>query len=99
MSEGTKNIVEAMKARGIRKVVGCMSGTTRLHPICVRFRMFPNDLCSFSSRGSAFLLWDRSKVPPRLLAVTEDHDRMYDVLKSSSLDYVAVMPPHIGSEC
>lgn len=26
MSEGTKNIVEAMKARGIRKVVGCMSG-------------------------------------------------------------------------
>lgn len=27
MSEGTKNIVEAMKARGIRKVIGCMSGT------------------------------------------------------------------------
>lgn len=26
MSEGTKNIVEAMKARGIRKVIGCMSG-------------------------------------------------------------------------
>ncbi|XP_037124170.1 flavin reductase (NADPH) [Syngnathus acus] len=71
MSEGTKNIVEAMKARGIRKVVGCMS---------------------------AFLLWDRSKVPPRLLAVTEDHDRMYDVLKSSGLDYVAVMPPHIGND-
>ncbi|KAG7479641.1 hypothetical protein JOB18_030856 [Solea senegalensis] len=36
MSEGTKNIVEAMRARGIRKVVGCMS---------------------------AFLLWDRAKVP------------------------------------
>lgn len=28
MSEGTKNIIEAMKARGIRKVIGCMSGTT-----------------------------------------------------------------------
>ncbi|XP_039987768.1 flavin reductase (NADPH) [Xiphias gladius] len=68
MSEGTKNIVEAMKARGIRKVVGCMS---------------------------AFLLWDRSKVPPRLVPVTEDHDRMYTVLKTSGLDYVAVMPPHI----
>lgn len=27
MSEGTKNIVEGMKARGIRKVVGCLSGT------------------------------------------------------------------------
>lgn len=27
MSEGTKNIVNAMKARGISKVIGCMSGT------------------------------------------------------------------------
>lgn len=26
MSEGTKNIVNAMKARGITKVIGCMSG-------------------------------------------------------------------------
>lgn len=26
MSEGTKNIMEGMKARGIRKVVGCLSG-------------------------------------------------------------------------
>uniref|UniRef100_A0AAZ3Q866 NAD(P)-binding domain-containing protein n=1 Tax=Oncorhynchus tshawytscha TaxID=74940 RepID=A0AAZ3Q866_ONCTS len=43
----------------------------------------------------AFLLWDRSKVPPRLLPVTEDHDRMYMVLKESGLDCVAVMPPHI----
>nr|ACO07705.1 Flavin reductase [Oncorhynchus mykiss] len=68
MSEGTRNILDAMKARGIRKVVGCMS---------------------------AFLLWDRSKVPPRLLPVTEDHDRMYMVLKESGLDFVAVMPPHI----
>ncbi|XP_061638912.1 flavin reductase (NADPH) [Phyllopteryx taeniolatus] len=71
MSEGTRNIVEAMKARGIRKVVGCMS---------------------------AFLLWDSSKVPPRLLAVTEDHNRMYNVIKSSGLDYVAVMPPHIAND-
>ncbi|XP_058490469.1 flavin reductase (NADPH) isoform X2 [Solea solea] len=69
MSEGTKNIVEAMRARGIRKVVGCMS---------------------------AFLLWDRAKVPPRLVPVTEDHDRMYTVLKTCGLDYVAAMPPHIG---
>uniref|UniRef100_A0A7N6AV01 Biliverdin reductase B n=1 Tax=Anabas testudineus TaxID=64144 RepID=A0A7N6AV01_ANATE len=71
MSEGTKNIIEAMKARGIRKVIGCMS---------------------------AFLLWDRSKVPPRLVPVTEDHDRMYTVLKTSGLDYVAVMPPHIADD-
>ncbi|XP_072248184.1 flavin reductase (NADPH) [Leuresthes tenuis] len=71
MSVGTQNIVEAMKARGIRKVIGCMS---------------------------AFLLWDRSKVPPRLLPVTEDHERMHNVLKTSGLDYVAVMPPHIAGD-
>ncbi|XP_035536470.1 flavin reductase (NADPH) [Morone saxatilis] len=71
MSEGTKNIVDGMKARGIHKVVGCMS---------------------------AFLLWDRAKVPPRMIPVTEDHDRMYTILKTSGLDYVAVMPPHIGDD-
>lgn len=71
MSEGTKNIVEGMKARGIRKVVGCLS---------------------------AFLLWDRAKLPPRMVPLTEDHDRMYNVLKTSELDYVAVMPPHIGGD-
>ncbi|XP_013871410.1 flavin reductase (NADPH) [Austrofundulus limnaeus] len=71
MSEGTKNIIEAMKARGIRKVIGCMS---------------------------VFLLWDRAKVPPRMLPVTEDHDRMYTLLKTSGLDYVAVMPPHIAGD-
>uniref|UniRef100_A0A4W4FSQ1 NAD(P)-binding domain-containing protein n=1 Tax=Electrophorus electricus TaxID=8005 RepID=A0A4W4FSQ1_ELEEL len=69
LSMGTRNILEAMKARGIRKVIGCMS---------------------------AFLLWDRAKVPPRLVPVTEDHDRMYTLLKESGLDYVAVMPPHIA---
>ncbi|KAJ3590640.1 hypothetical protein NHX12_008590 [Muraenolepis orangiensis] len=71
MSEGTRNIVEAMKARGITKVIACMS---------------------------AFLLWERPKVPARLLPVTEDHDRMYTVLKESGLDYVAVMPPHIADD-
>lgn len=30
MSEGTRNILEAMKARGICKVIACMSGMTRL---------------------------------------------------------------------
>uniref|UniRef100_A0A673H3R9 NAD(P)-binding domain-containing protein n=1 Tax=Sinocyclocheilus rhinocerous TaxID=307959 RepID=A0A673H3R9_9TELE len=71
MSEGTRSILEVMKARGIRKVIACMS---------------------------AFLLWDLAKVPPRLVPVTEDHDRMYTVLKQSGLDYVAVMPPHIAGD-
>ncbi|KAG7333105.1 hypothetical protein KOW79_003240 [Hemibagrus wyckioides] len=69
MSEGTRNILEAMKSRGICKVIACMS---------------------------VFLLWDRAKVPSRMIPVTEDHDRMYMLLKESGLDYVAVMPPHIA---
>lgn len=44
----------------------------------------------------AFLLWDPSKVPPRLQDVTDDHIRMHKVLQESGLKYVAVMPPHIG---
>uniref|UniRef100_UPI00398EB2E9 flavin reductase (NADPH) n=1 Tax=Pristiophorus japonicus TaxID=55135 RepID=UPI00398EB2E9 len=68
MSEGTRNIVEAMKAHNVKKVVACMS---------------------------TFLLWDEAKIPPRLLDVTKDHQRMYEVLKQSGLEYVAVFPPHI----
>lgn len=44
----------------------------------------------------AFLLWDPTKVPPRLQDVTNDHIRMHKVLQDSGLKYVAVMPPHIG---
>lgn len=44
----------------------------------------------------AFLLWDPSKVPPRLQDVTDDHIRMHKILQESGLKYVAVMPPHIG---
>ncbi|XP_076014699.1 flavin reductase (NADPH) [Genypterus blacodes] len=71
MSEGTKNILEAMKVFGIRKVIACLS---------------------------AFLLWDHTRMPPRLAEVTEDHKRMFTALSGCGLDYVAVMPPHIGGE-
>uniref|UniRef100_A0A8C9CM56 Biliverdin reductase B n=1 Tax=Phocoena sinus TaxID=42100 RepID=A0A8C9CM56_PHOSS len=72
MSKGAQNIVAAMKAHGVDKVVACTS---------------------------AFLLWDPSKVPPRLQDVTDDHIRMHEILQQSGLKYVAVMPPHIGSVC
>lgn len=44
MSEGTRNILEAMKARGICKVIGCMSGMTHL---CVLNTLF-NTNCTVS---------------------------------------------------
>uniref|UniRef100_E9PZC3 Biliverdin reductase B n=2 Tax=Mus musculus TaxID=10090 RepID=E9PZC3_MOUSE len=48
--------------------------------------------------GQAFLLWDPTKVPPRLQDVTDDHIRMHKILQESGLKYVAVMPPHIGDQ-
>lgn len=47
MSEGTKNIVESMKARGIRKVVGCMSGTTHGQKLTEWMKWSEFDLFSF----------------------------------------------------
>ncbi|XP_063793763.1 flavin reductase (NADPH)-like isoform X2 [Pseudophryne corroboree] len=47
---------------------------------------------------SYYLLWDIAKVPSYFLPVTEDHVRMYQVLKDSGLDYVAVLPPYITDD-
>ncbi|XP_067130096.1 flavin reductase (NADPH) [Centruroides vittatus] len=47
---------------------------------------------------SAFLFWERSKVPEMYIPVTEDHERMLNVLKASDREWVALFPPHITSE-
>ncbi|XP_013787585.1 flavin reductase (NADPH)-like isoform X2 [Limulus polyphemus] len=45
-----------------------------------------------------FLFWEREKVPPRLVSLTEDHQRMMNVLKESDREWVALFPPHITNE-
>ncbi|XP_026743279.1 flavin reductase (NADPH) [Trichoplusia ni] len=47
---------------------------------------------------SAFLFYEPEKVPPRFVVLNEDHKRMYEALKESPLDYIAVFPPHIADE-
>ncbi|XP_049878216.1 flavin reductase (NADPH) isoform X2 [Pectinophora gossypiella] len=47
---------------------------------------------------SCFLLYEPDKVPPRFNAVNDDHKRMYQALKESPLNYIAVFPPHIADE-
>lgn len=47
---------------------------------------------------SSFLFWERSKVPPQYRAITEDHERMYQALKASSVEWIAAFPPHIADE-
>lgn len=71
MSDGLKNILEAMGKHGVKRISCCIS---------------------------SFLFWERAKVPQPYHAVTEDHDRMFQALKSCDREWVAVFPPHIADE-
>lgn len=69
MSDGMRNIVNAMKECNVEIVSVCLS---------------------------AFLFYEIEKVPPMFHEVNADHKRMYDVLQSSGLKYIACFPPHIA---
>ncbi|CAN8002068.1 unnamed protein product, partial [Ixodes hexagonus] len=71
MSDGVKNILEAMGKHGVKRISCCIS---------------------------SFLFWERAKVPKNYVPVTEDHDRMFQALKASDKEWVAVFPPHIADE-
>ncbi|CAH0728639.1 unnamed protein product, partial [Brenthis ino] len=71
MSEGTKNILESMRAKHVKNVSACLS---------------------------AFLFYEPEKVPPRFIPITKDHKRMFEEIKGSGLNWVAVFPPHISDE-
>lgn len=47
---------------------------------------------------SSFLFWDPDKVPKQFEHLNAEHKRMLDIIKATSLDYIAVMPPHIANE-
>jgi len=47
---------------------------------------------------SAFLFYDKPKVPAMFHGINDDHERMLHLLQATeSLNWIAVMPPHIGS--
>nr|XP_026498909.1 flavin reductase (NADPH) [Vanessa tameamea]XP_026498910.1 flavin reductase (NADPH) [Vanessa tameamea] len=71
MSEGTKNIIEAMRAKYVKTVTACISG---------------------------FLFFEPEKIPRQFVDITKDHKRMYDELKQSGLNWVAVFAPHISED-
>ncbi|XP_071656862.1 flavin reductase (NADPH) [Patagioenas fasciata] len=109
MSEGTQNIVAAMKTHGVHRVVVCLSGGCQ--SVCLVgaglsvwwVSVCLSGGCPLSVRWvsvclSAFLLWDLQRVPPRLLPVTQDHLRMQRLLQDSGLHCVYVMPPHIADD-
>lgn len=71
MSEGTKNIIDAMRQKNVNVVSACLS---------------------------AFLIYEPSKVPEKFVPLNEDHKRMHNALKDSSLNYIVVFPPHIAGK-
>ncbi|KAF7280196.1 hypothetical protein GWI33_006301 [Rhynchophorus ferrugineus] len=73
LSEGLKNIIQAMEASKVEPISVCLS---------------------------AFLFFDidSGRVPDKMKDITAEHQRMYDLLKASSLKYVAVFSPHIADE-
>lgn len=68
LSEGLKNIIDAMKAHNVELISVCLS---------------------------AFLFFKPEAVPAIFRDVTEDHQRMFDIIKASGLKWVAILPPHI----
>lgn len=47
---------------------------------------------------SAFLFYEEEKVPTRFKEVNADHMRMFKVVNTSGLNYIAVFPPHIAGK-
>lgn len=47
---------------------------------------------------SSFLFWDVSKVPKQFEHLNAEHKRMLDIIKKSTLDFIAILPPHISNE-
>lgn len=47
---------------------------------------------------SAFLLFEPEKVPQVMKVITADHQKMFDILKDSDLEWRALMPPHIAGK-
>ncbi|XP_059047806.1 flavin reductase (NADPH) [Achroia grisella] len=47
---------------------------------------------------SAFLFYAPEQVPKRFVDLNEEHKRMLGLLKASTVDWIAVLPPHIADE-
>jgi len=48
--------------------------------------------------NSAFVFRKQEEVPEIFRPITEDHRRQLEILKSSKMRYIAVLPPHIATQ-
>jgi len=74
LSEGTKNILMAMKEENVKRVCCCIS--------------------SFLFIDTSDPLW-KPIYHSEWMDITKDHKRMFNILKDSDLEWIAVFPPRI----
>lgn len=82
---GTRNNLDptTVMSTGLKNIVETM-GKQKIRPISV---------CM-----SSFLFWDPEKVPKQFEHLNAEHKRMLDIIKGSTLDFIAILPPHIADE-
>ncbi|XP_051159444.1 flavin reductase (NADPH) [Leptopilina boulardi] len=82
---GTRNDLQptTVLSQGIKNIIdGMKKHNVQLISVCL----------------SAFLFYDPEKVPTIFKDLTEDHRRMYNLIKESGLKWISVFPPHIAEE-
>lgn len=82
---GTRNKLEAttVLSTGLKNIVEAME----------KCKVRPISVCM-----SSFLFWDPEKVPKQFEHLNAEHKRMLEIIKATTLDFIAVLPPHIADE-
>lgn len=62
----------------------------------IRKAMEKYNLLKVSVCLSSFLFFEPGKVPKMFTDLNIEHQRMLDILKASSLEFRAILPPHIA---
>ncbi|XP_036149097.1 flavin reductase (NADPH) [Monomorium pharaonis] len=99
------NAKEVAKAVAGTDAVVVVLGTGRdLNPTTVLSQGMQNIIDAMKAHNvdlvsvclSAFLFYTLEETPAVFRDVTKDHQRMFDITKSSGLKWVAIFPPHIA---
>lgn len=91
---GTDGVVVTLGTRNKLDPTTVMStGLTNIVEGMKKLNIRPISVCL-----SSFLFWDPEKVPKQFEHLNAEHKRMLDIIKATSLDFIAVMPPHIANE-
>ncbi|KAK4036371.1 flavin reductase (NADPH) [Daphnia magna] len=95
--EGQDAVIVTLGTRNDLNFTTVMSDSLKL----ILDLMCETGIKAISACMSSFLFMDPERVPPRFAEINADHKRMLETLQSpkyESLDWIAVLPPHIADE-